>query len=204
MEITIPPALLLLPLLLIGAAIGFRRSWARETITGLALAAVLVAFDRGLALVRAVLRLVARVAAELAEAAGVRAPDLAGALDRAPSALLILVCTVLFVAGAYWLGNVLGNGGGASRLQTLAGGVIGALNMLLLVAIVSVRAQEILGAERLQRLFLVPGSRRGLDVEVSAFPSAGVLAQWGAYAVIALILVAFGWGVSRLPRLMKG
>jgi hypothetical protein len=200
-EVVVPPGALLLPLLLLGAVAGFRRSWARETITGLALAVVLVAFDRLVGLALGTLRVLARTATELARAAGVEAPNLGRALEGLPPALVVLVCTVLFVVGAYWLGQRLGAEGGESRLRRLGGAVVGALNVLLLVAILSARAHDILGPARMRRLLLVPGSGRGMDVQVSPFPSSGVLAQWSAYVVVLLVLVAFGWALTRLPRL---
>ncbi len=202
-QLNIPPAVLLLPLLLIGAGVGFRRSWARETITGLVLAVVLVAFDTGFRLVLSLLSILASVAEEIADASGVRAPDLSGMVGRLPRGLTVLVCTAVFLIGAYWLGNVLGNRGEVSRARRLAGGAVGGLNVLLLLAILSARAQDILGVGRLRRLFLVPGSGRGVDVQVSALPSPGVLAQWSAVAVVVLVLIAFAWGITRLPRLIK-
>ncbi len=200
-QLTVPPTVLLVPLLVLGALVGFRRSWPRETITGLALAVVLVAFETLVGLVLGVLRLVARLAAEVAGAAGVRAPNLERVVNGLPYSLVVLVCTLLFLVGAYWMGNLLRSASGMSRLGRLAGALVGALNVVLLVAIISARAPEILGAERMRRLFLVPGAGRGVDVQVSPFPSSAVLAQWSAYAVVLLVLVAFGWAVTRLPRL---
>lgn len=202
-QLNIPPLVLLLPLLFVGALVGFRRSWARETVTGLVLAVILVGFDRLVVLVRALLRILARAVEELAGAAGVRTPNLTAALERLPVALVVLVCAIIFLIGAYWLGNVLGNKGATSRVQRATGAGVGVLNTLLLLAILSARAEDILGASRLRRLFLVPGSGRGVDVQVSALPSSAVLAQWSAFAVVVLVLIAFAWGVTRLPRLIK-
>jgi hypothetical protein len=200
-QITLPPVMLLLPVLLVGAWLGYRRTWAKETITGLALAVVLVGFDRMLGMVVALIRLVGRFVAAAAQAARLGAPPVERAVDRLPQALLALGCLVTFVAAAYWLGNVLGRQAGQGRVLRLSGALVGALNVLILVAIVSARADDILGRARLQRLFLVPGSPRGLDIEVPPFPSSAVLVQWSAYALVLLVLIAFGWGVSRLPRL---
>lgn len=200
-EISVPPTVLLAPLLIIGALAGLRRGLARETVTGLSLAVVLLAFDGLVRLSYGVVRVLSQVASELAATAGVRAPEIGGLVPSRPSTLVLVLCTVLFLFGAYWLGSVLGSGGGGSRWRSLTGAMLGALNVLLVLAILSVRAQDILGRARMRQLFLVPGSRRGLDVQVSPFPPSAALAQWGAYAVIVLVLIALVWGVTRLPRL---
>ncbi len=200
-ELRIPAVVLLLPLLLMGAALGLRRGWARETLTGLGLAVILVAFDRLVAVALAAITFVGRVAGEIARSAGVGAPRLDSLLNRAPRGLIVLVFAVIFLVVAYKVGHMRGNKGGDTRYGKLAGAVVGALNVLLLLAIVSARASDVLGAARLRRLFLVPGSGRGVEMEVPPFPSAAVLAQWSAYAVVVLMLIAFGWGLTRLPKL---
>ncbi|MDQ3855466.1 MAG: hypothetical protein M3281_03635 [Chloroflexota bacterium] len=200
-QIALPSVVLLLPVLALGAYIGYRRAWARETITGLVLAVVLLGFSRMVGLVLAVLRLVAKLLATVTQGTKLGSLPIERAVGRLPEGLVVLGCLVAFVGGAYWLGNVLGHQGGQSRLRQLSGAVVGALNVLMVVAILSARLEDIVGKARLRRLFLVPGSPRGVGIEVPPFPSSAALLQWSAYALVLLILIAFGWGVTRLPKL---
>ena len=200
-ELRIPAAWLLLPLLAWGAYWGFRRGWMRETITGLGLALILTASARLTAIVLGVLTLIGRIAREVAAAGGIRVAPPERVLARIPEPLLLGVSTAAFVLAAYRVALLVRGGDGGSRLSKLAGAGIGALNVLLLLAIGSQTIRQMLGPARLRRLFLVPGAARGVDVRVPPFPSPAVLAQWSAYAVVVLLLVALGWGLTRLPRL---
>ena len=199
---TLPAAALLIPLLFFGATGGYRRSLGRETVTGLCLGLILLAFDWLTSVALGLVRFIAGLVADLAGTVGIRAPQLERGLDTAPRNLIVLGCIILFILGAYWIGNRLGGQAG-SRLARLGGAAIGALNVLLLLTIISQRAQDVLGAARMRRLFLVPGSERGLDVRIPPLPPSAVLAQWSLYALLVLVLVAFFWGVSHLPRLRR-
>jgi|GEM_PF-1233230 len=208
-QVSLSGALLLLPFLVLGVVAGLRRSWVAEGVTAGLLGIVMLGFDALTALMLGILRLLARIGSEVASAAGVSGPNLERTVSRLPENLVILVCTVLFVAAAYSVGSALGKGAGAGRVRRVAGGAIGALNVLLLLAIVSARVQDVAGAGRLRQLFLVPGSRRGLNLEVSPFPAVGVLTGWTASAFVVLVMlgllvmlvVGFNWAVNRLPKL---
>lgn len=200
-ELRVPAAVLLLPLLALGAFAGYRRAWARETITGLGLAIVLIAFEGFHSLVKASLRLGARFVAAVADAADVSGPPLERSLNRIPPGLVALACVVVFIFTAYWLGNALGSADGKTRLHRALGALLGALNVVLVLAIVASQAQAILGRARMRQLFLVPGSSRGVDVAVSPLPGSSVLVQWSVYVLVILVLIVFGWGISRAPRL---
>lgn len=208
-EVSVSGAILLLPFLALGVVVGLRRSWIAEGVTAGLLGIVMLAFDALRALMLAILRLLARIGTEVASAAGVGGPNLERTINRLPDTLVIVVCTILFVAAAYSVGSALGRGTGAGRLRRAAGGAIGALNVLLLLAIISARVQDVAGSGRLRQLFLVPGSRRGLNVEVSPFPAVSVLTGWTASAfmvlvmvgLLAMLVVGFNWAVNRLPKL---
>lgn len=200
-QLSLPPALLLLPPLLFGAIIGYRRTWGREVITAIVLALVLLGFDGLHGLVWGCVRAFARVVTTLTKAAHMGAPQLERSLNRVSPGLVTLACIVLFVILAYWLGSLLGREGNGSRLRMFAGAAVGALNVLMLLALVAAQARDVLGPARLRKAALVPGSGRGVDVTLPPFPAPAVLIEWSVYALVLLFVVGFCWAVSRIPKL---
>ncbi len=200
-DLSLPVVGLLFPILAIGAIVGYRRSWARETITGLGLALILIAFDQMTRLVVGVVALIARAVSALAAMAGARSVHLDHAIHEIPAPFVSLVCLVAFIVGAYWVGHTFGGRQPAgSRFHRAVGVLLGLVNVVLLLTILSKDAWKIFGRERMQHLFLVPGSGKGLSINLPAFPSENLLLGWSAYAVVIVVAVAVAWGVSRLSR----
>jgi len=184
-EFRLPASVLLIPLVIFGLVVGFRRAWARELITGLVLIGLLLGFTQALDAIRSLFR---------------RLGGLDEVESRLPDGAFELGCLLIFIVGAYWLGNTLGHAGGQGSLNRLVGAVIGVLNVLLLVTVISVQVREVLGPVRASNLALVPGSARAVGVVVPPFPSTNELVQWSVYALVVLVLIAFGRGLTRRPR----
>lgn len=199
-QMNLPSAMLILPLLAVGAFLGYRRSWIRETVAGLLLAVILLGFDWLRDLVFALIQLVASLLGKLAAVAGMHSLHPEDWPGRIPMPLFSLACLVLFVAGAYWVGNHFGSRQPeGEKLHRSTGTVVGAVNVLLLLTIASKYLAPIVGQARLQNLPLVPGAR-GLSVQIPPFPSTSRLSDWSTFAMLILVAVAFVWGVARLTR----
>lgn len=197
----LPPVTLLIPLMLVGAWFGYRRSWIREMITGLVLAGVLIGFERLRSLAYTIVRGVAGLVDRLAHAVHFSGVSFVGLADRFPATLFSLLCLALFIAAAYYAGHYLGSRQPeGERLHRSTGLVLGAVNVLLLVTLASKYVISLIHSSRLSNLSVVPGGSRGLSIEFPAFPSTSRLIDWSTIAIIIVVAVAVVWGFNRFTR----
>ncbi|ACZ42512.1 hypothetical protein Tter_1606 [Thermobaculum terrenum ATCC BAA-798] len=199
MEWTLPAVALLAPILGIGAYYGYRRTFMCELVTACALIFLLVAFDKLNELFLHLIRLVSGFLTKLLVALGIHGANLRDMIDGMPQTLLRIAFLIISLYAAYWMGGYL-RSPSEERLSRFLGALIGAGNILFVLAIVGQRAVDILGPRRVHNLLLFPGSERGLSIKVPPLPEPSMLSQWSYYVALAVIVLLFVWGLSRLSR----
>lgn len=191
-DVTVPPIALLTPLFALGCYIGYRRSWRRELLTGSVLVLGIMVFDSASSLLLQVVVDVARAVSVALTRLGLRSLGIDSAVAHLPRGVTVVIASAAFLLLAYWLGAKVQPASG-SRLDQLGSVLLGAVNMLLLLAFVSARYDS-----------LSPrggSTHRAVRIELPALPPPSALSQWTAYAAVAVMLLAVVWGASHVYRI---
>lgn len=204
--IEVPPLFFLLPAIVIGGYLGYRRGWLAELITsgGLVLASGLLWSGPGL-LVGAfnwVLVLLARIAAAVI-GGDPRRPPPAVSVSPTLEPVVTLSLLVLLVVLAYLVGNRIGRrfGVGRDRAGRLFGGLVGALNLFVLTS-------RLTGF--LAQVGPTPPGLGGLNIRIPSFPGLNIVVPppsesalatgWPLAAVIILLISMLVYALVRMAR----
>ena len=198
----IPPAMVLVPIFILGAMSGFKRGWRDEAWT---LGALLVT-----------VLLVARPEAVLLPAL----ERMIGAFQRAGQALLgrdtsgppfrfddplrpwaALLAFMFFVALAYAFGHLVGKGEPSRGLSKLLAGLLGALNLTIVVTWLITRFAATRGDDGSVQL-IVP-SFRGAQVIFGTPTTNSVLASWPGLIALLLVVIVFVLLLTRVGRVWR-
>jgi hypothetical protein len=203
--IEVPPLFLLLPAILIGGYLGFRRGWLAEigTSAGLALTISLLWNGPDL-LVGAfnwLLMLLTRVV--LAVVGGEpRQPPPVVSVNPTLEPVVTLGLLVLLVVLAYLVGSRLGQHfGGRDRAGRLFGGLVGALNLFVLMSRMTGYLAQVgptppgLGGVAIR----IP-SFPGLNIVIPPPPESALVTGWPLAAVVILLIATLVFALMRMTR----
>lgn len=198
--LTVPPLVVLLPILLFGAWIGLRRGWKDEAWTFGALIVTLFVVARPETVLLPVLERL--IAAFQRAAQALLGRDTGGEpfrFDTAARPLAALLAFLIFVSLAYALGHFLGKGEKGKGLWRVLAILLGGLNVAL---VISWLATSFLAASQNDgTMRLVIPSFSGAAVVFGAPTTNTLLASWpGLLGMLAVVIVL----VFTLTRVMSG
>ena len=200
--VQIPPTMILVPIFVLGAMSGFKRGWRDEawTLGALLLTVLLVARPEAV-LLPALERMI-------------------GAFQRAGQALLgrdtsgppfsfddplrpwaALLAFMFFVALAYAFGHLVGKGEPSRGLSKLLAGLLGALNLTIVVTWLITRFAATRGDDGSVQL-IVP-SFRGAQVVFGTPTTNNVMASWPGLIALLLVVILFVLLLTRVGRVWR-
>ena len=200
--LNVSPLLVLLPIFMLGALSGFRRGWKDEAWTlGALLAAIFMAARPETVLLPLLERLIGAV-----QRAGqaLLGRDTGGTAFRFNDELrpwVTLLAFLIFAALAYAFGHLLGRGEPGRGLWKVLGGLLGALNLTIVVTWLITRfvaQREEGGAVRL----VIP-SFDGAAVVFGAPTTNSVLASWPNLIGILIVVILLVFLLTRAGRVWR-
>lgn len=200
--LNVPPLIVLLPILILGAVSGFRRGWKDEAWTLGALLVALFVVARPETLLLPILE------------------RIIGAFQRAGQALLgrstagppfrfegaarpwaALLAFLIFAAGAYAVGHLLGKGEQAKGLWKILGGLVGALNLTIVVTWLITRFVATRRDDGTVQL-VIP-SFKGAAVVFGTPTTNSVLASWPGLIGLLVVVIVLVFILTRTGRVWR-